>query len=503
MSEVTFTPIDTTLDTVITDQLPDLPPETGGVVVIEVDPPVELPQNTTVPPGTIPSPPTCIPVKEWKGKKDGKHDNSSTSLPPCSETTPVTPPPTCVPVKHWRRINDGKSGNPPSTTLPPCPETTPIAPPTCPPGLKHAPIHARQFSGEFATLQMRLTYGPSTAPVPIRQLQVTGFALVNNEQKIAGIGKTDNNGFVVLQFPVESGTNLLLYQLSVSMNAERYRVSTSPDLSRTFLFWRLTSIPLSYEFGSGLLLTAPTFNYRFMNKATNDILNVHDRTLNSWVFAKTYVANFQSEDTKLEHVWFPGNLTSNYFSNNVRKFINIHPDHATFTSAQAHEYGHFFHYIARGAADIDYPDITSHTFCDSSRANEPVLALTEGYATAFGLSSLWQSRYQETSPTGSNGTAYIGFGRTPPGYIEIEQYNCTAILEANRNISTDEGRVAAALRDLIDANADDNGGVLTRGRGGLTDRTNILRRKVLFDPMVNNPLNMEQYWLVTPVLSRR
>jgi hypothetical protein len=342
-----------------------------------------------------------------------------------------------------------------------------------------------------------LTYGPSTAPVPIRQLQVTAFALVNNE-KISALGTTDNAGFVVLQFPLDTGTNILLYQLSVSMDAEKYRISTSPDLSQTFLFWRLNSIPLTFEFGAGLTLTAPTFRYRFMNKATNDILNVQDRTLNSWVFAKTYVANFGS---KLQNVWFPGNTTDEYFSNAAtfdRAFINIHPDHATYTSAQAHEYGHWFHYQARKAAPIDYGLIgTQHNFCQAGTPNSPVVSLTEGYATAFGLSSLWQSRFQEVAPTGT-GTAFVFFERAIDTgalqFIEIEQYNCTSIPEDARDLSTDEGRIAAALRDLIDANADDNDSDTGLGRGGLVDTTNILRRKVLYDPMVNNPSSMQQYW---------
>lgn len=501
MSLVSIVPIDTTLDTIIRGQLPDLPDETGGVVVIINNPPVEPPANKTGPPDGKPPPPTCVPVKQWKRNNNGRPWNPhSTTLPPCSETSPVAPPPTCVPVKQWKRNNDGKPWNPSSNTLPPCPETSPVAPPPCPSGLQHSPIHARQFSGGVTTLQVILTYGPSTAPVPIKQLQVTAFAIYDNEV-ISALGKTDNDGFVVLQFPVESGSNLLLYRLSVSMDADKYRISTSPDLSQTFLFWRLDSIPLSFEFGAGLTLTAPTFRYRFMNKATNDILNVQDRTLNSWVFAKTYVAFFNGEGSKLNAVWFPGNTTNEYFSNDARSFINIHPDHATYTSAQAHEYGHWFHYLARQRKNIAYPDVTDHFFCDPGPPNAPILALTEGFATAFGLSSLWQSRFQETSGTGTTGTTGTAFRfiGPPVSFREIEQYDCPAIPEASRNLSTDEGRVAAALRDLIDANADDNGSDPARGRGGLTDRTNILRRKVLYDPMVNNPANMEEYWSVPRV----
>jgi hypothetical protein len=70
MSLATITPIDTTLDTVITGQAPDLPVETGGIVIVDnpsietgtggKDPMVPPDKNTTVPPPDKYPPPDCI-----------------------------------------------------------------------------------------------------------------------------------------------------------------------------------------------------------------------------------------------------------------------------------------------------------------------------------------------------------------------------------------------------------------------------------------------------------
>lgn len=468
MSLATITPIDTTLDTIIRGQAPDLPVETGGIVVVD-NPSIETGpggKNTTIPP---PGTNTTVPPP-----------GTNTTVPPAGES--------CIPVKHWYRNNDGKPWTDPSKpALPPCPAPPP---PPCPPGLKHPPIHARQNVGGVTTLQLTLTYGPSASPKPIQQVTVTAFGIVDNEV-VPALGLTDNDGIVTLQFPIgESG--LLVYKLSVSMDTEKYRISTSRDVGQTFLFWRLISVPLTWEIDGG---GTGAFTYRFMNKATNDIINVQDRTQNSWVFAKTFVANFAS---KLPNVWFPGNLTDCYFSNGptlARAFINIHPDNANYTSAQAHEYGHWFHFLARKLAGIDYGLIgTQHNFCQAGPPNSPVVSLTEGYATAFGLSSLWQSRFEEVSSPGTTGTGFCFVPGDATQCLDIEQYNCTTIPEAERNLSTDEGRVAATLRDLIDAGGDSNGGDTGLGRTGFTDTSNLPRRRVLYDPMVANPSSMQDYW---------
>ena len=219
--------------------------------------------------------------------------------------------------------------------------------------------------------------------------------------------------------------------------------------------------------------------YRYKSKGNTDILNVQDRMLNSWVYAKTKVYRFAA---KLPNVWYPGDpglptlanpdrVPANYFSNGYpSEFISVRPDQAKATTAMAHEYGHWFHYLARKKQAIDYKLAErTHSFCETSKPNSPTVSFTEGYATAFGLSSLFQSRSKE-----STGTGYCWFPFNPaaPNCLEIENYSCTA-----RDLSTDEGRVAAALRDLIDTANDDNGGDADRGDAGFSDTLSLPRRR--------------------------
>lgn len=486
LAKVSEPPIDTTLDTVIGDQDPDLPEETDGTIA---NPPVENPQISDPPPCDSTTPSVPVP-KPCEGPAPG-------CLSP--GTYPVREKPLGESASPWTPKN-GKYSPPstlwgtPSRSPSPCP---PPPPPPCPSALKHLPIHARQSTGGKGTLRLTLSYGTTAQPVPIRQLQVTAFGVVN-QRVLHATGKTDNNGFVALQFALSPGETLGVYQVSASLDAEKFRVSTSKDGGKTFLFWRAVSVPLTWQIPVG---TTQDFSYRFMNKATNDIFNVQDRMLTYWVFAKTKVYNFNA---KLSHIWFPGKVGPNFFADPSSSgksvdaaYINIHPDKAKFTSAQAHEYGHWFHYLARKQAKVQYDLVgEEHNFCQPGTANSAVVSLSEGYATAFGLSALWQSPFQE-----AKGTGYCWFPFDPAvaNCLEIESYVCDDATGASaRDLSFDEGRVAAVMRDLIDAATDDNGGDDDRGAAGFADGSNLARTRVLFDPMRANPTSMEEYWYAPP-----
>lgn len=198
-------PIDTTSETIITDQDPDLPEDPSDETI--VNPPKED-SNTTTP-----------------------------SAPVDKHTPTPKPDDRCKHPYSWKRNNDGQWKENSEST--PCPTSTPppSPPPPCPSGPEYAPIHARQTTGPVTRLQLTLTYGslsgPKPEPAPVRQLTVTAFGIINNK-KVTAIGKTNNNGFVSFAFP--SNGNLLVNKLSVSLDAEKYRVSTSKDGGKTFLF---------------------------------------------------------------------------------------------------------------------------------------------------------------------------------------------------------------------------------------------------------------------------
>ena len=496
-------PIDTSGETVIRDQDPDLP-EAPAIGTVVEPPPEDVTPGTTNPDPTKPDPTKPDPTKPDPTKPDPTNPDDPCYCPPEPE-----PPKHCRDFHSWRRHNDGKpwkdepaecrdawkrnnDGKPWKQDPPP---THPSCPPC--PANKHDSHHKRQAAQTI--LNLNLFYGPSTARVPIRQLKVTAFAIAG-QSKISAFGKTDNAGFARFRFPIigDGEAPLNIYRIIVSLDADKFRVSTSEDNGATFLYWRWRSIPLDWEIdqaGTG------TFDYRFMNKASNDVFNVQDRMLNSWVFAKTKVHNFKE---KLSNVWFPGEVGPNYFrpaTNPVDAYINVHPDKATATSPLAHEYGHWFHYLTRGYDILESgPDGKNHGFCQAG-VTSTISALKEGYATAFGISSLWRSRFEQTTPAGGRGTAYCfwPYPATGGSCVEVETYDCDAIPAADRDLSLDEGRVAAVLRDLIDLAGDSNavtaGNDLGRGATGFSDAlSGLSRRKVLYDPMTSNPTSMEEYW---------
>jgi hypothetical protein len=484
-------PIDTTNETVIINPDPDLPEE-------------EDPNVTT------PNPPV-----------EGVTGGGNTPIPPCE---PYTPPPTPLPChgevkpgdpcehyKSWRRNNVGKPWKGPeycekpwktrdndktpwidtkpcttSATPRPPSSCTPPHPPACSFTSKHPAVYQRQSTAR-GILQLTVNYGTANEPVPVRQLPVTAFGLINNERKYAAVSKTNNDGFAALQFPLNPGETVVVYRVSVLLDTEKFRVSTSNDNGTSFLIHRLNSIDLEVQVPEG----RTEYTYRFMNKATNDILNVQDRMLTYWIFAKTKVANFRA---KLGAVWFPGIAAANSFNARATldvSFINVHPEKAKATTPLAHEYGHWFHYLARKQQYLNTTYATkSHNFCQQDTANSAAVAVSEGYATAFGLSALWQSKFQEANGTGY---CFFPFNAASPNCCEIEQYDCDSG-PASRDLSIDEGRVAALLRDLIDAGADDNENDDGRGVNGFSDNANLVRARVLFDPMRGNPASMQEYW---------
>lgn len=156
----------------------------------------------------------------------------------------------------------------------------------------------------------------------------------------------------------------------------------------------------------------------------------------------------------------------------------------------AHEYGHWFHYATRSAQPLESNfEGSSHEFCQTDFQQTPALSLKEGFATAFGLSSIRGSRFQEGS-----GTGFCWFPYDPAigNCVEIERYDCDAVTDPD--LSTDEGRVAAVLQDLVDVTGDNNGGDDGRGVDGLSDAVWIRRRRVFYDPLRSNPASMEEYW---------
>lgn len=421
---------------------------------------------------------------------------STSTTSPCKDPTSSTrswPTPShCRDFQPWKR-NSWKyqeSAHPSSVSLELCPSSLPHG------EVHYRKIFARQVPDEQAVLRLTLTFGNSSCPQPVRQTSVTAFGLVG-DRVAAAHGKTNNKGFVNLRFPVNAGETVYVYQVYASMDQEKFRLVTAVDagnaFDKSYLYWLVKSTPLAWEVPVGLT----DFSYRFTDKTSTDVLEIQDPLLTIWIFAKTKVYNFGE---KLGNFWFPGAMDANggdtawfndFRQNDPAKaVISLDAKWATATSTIAHEYGHWFHWLARKHAILNYDlkDGETHGFCQE-KPYSPTVAFTEGYATAFGLSGLWHSKYQEM-----DGTAFCFFpceGRSDL-VLEIENYSCTR--PPVKDLSTDEGRVASVLRDLIDAANDDNGGDAGRGIDGDSDHVNMIRSRVLVSALSANPHNMSAYW---------
>jgi hypothetical protein len=140
-----------------------------------------------------------------------------------------------------------------------------------------------------------------------------------------------------------------------------------------------------------------------------------------------------------------------------------------------HEYGHAVMYYAYGS-DNPSPG-GSHGFGDD--AQNASLAWSEGWGTGFMLALRPDGRYNwSEGDTGRN----------------IENFSDAGNREGNRN----EGRVAAAINDMIDNPNDDNGGNLDRGRNDVDDDNSPNR--VSLSSLLNDTLwggwhdDFEEFW---------
>lgn len=153
-------------------------------------------------------------------------------------------------------------------------------------------------------------------------------------------------------------------------------------------------------------------------------------------------------------VWYPSNGINSFYNNNQIQMLS---GHSRIPAIYAHEYGH---HVMQSLMTGGIPSVVStptHAFCPGVPIS-PGMAFVEGYATAFGLQVLGTGMY---------------------GSIDIANYQCAT----NRDMPTDEGRVAAGMLDLIDDDAA-SPECSTNADFGRTDRCDRTRGSQLFTPRV-------------------
>jgi len=169
-------------------------------------------------------------------------------------------------------------------------------------------------------------------------------------------------------------------------------------------------------------------------------------------------------------VLFPGEGSVSYYTPN---FINLLGARSRLPEVYAHEYGHHVMQSLM-AGGIPPHSNDGHEFCSTTAS--PELSWIEGYATAFGLKVLGLTKYR---------------GK------ELEKLSCPD----NRDMRTDEARVAAGMLDLMDVEGavpECAGTDETLGRPGFRDRTtgnlftpSIVLRDFLVGPQTTS---IREWW---------
>jgi len=164
---------------------------------------------------------------------------------------------------------------------------------------------------------------------------------------------------------------------------------------------------------------------------------------------RDYIAGQIHFAGKAFNIWFPCSVAEDAYFSETDNLIAIGDNYAKSEMVIAHEYGHDLMWLSNNEWSPEAGG--EHSFCPSTPIDNK-LAWTEGYATAFALSAT-------NSPDGVFHWTPGDSGR------DIEHYSCSY-----HQLDTDEGRVAAAIWDFVDANNDCNQGSQDRGRDGFCDQ---------------------------------
>lgn len=447
--------------------------DTTSETVID-DPPGELPGDDGTTTGTT----------------DGSGDGTGNSTTTCPCATEKHKPTYKTKEKSWPHHPHSKPNESPCTT----PTPTPTPSPPCETG-KDKWYHPRQAKAA-SNLILTLTFGlDAKSSTPIRQLPVYAWGTPSNGGKaIKATGKTNNQGRAVLRWNLPPGVSVTVGRLYVQLNAEGHRITSSTD-KQTFKTITLNTVKTNYVVNSGDTVDK---TFRWVKPINIEYFNVHERALTVHVWVKSNIRRFYSnvKDKIFEKIpiWYPGETTekkNSYFTPYPTPFLSIYPGEAKYTTTIGHEMGHWIHYLARKKQQLNAGGY--HTFCNYTVPESEALAMTEGYATALAILAFRGSKYAP-----GDGTSYCWSPSDAPKALwdcrGIENYDCSAIAEADRNLSTDEGRVAAAILDLADFLVDDNLGITALGVNGKTDNSNLRLSRVLYWPMRNNPASMQEYW---------
>jgi Transthyretin-like family len=320
-----------------------------------------------------------------------------------------------------------------------------------------------------ATQQLTLSgtiaaqFNGTTVPMANVQVQVWDSDTISPDD-LLGTTTTDENGKYSINVenddgPFGGGVDVYLYISSKVTNlAELQLISDGEGGYVPFYYaWRSTTVDD---------ITSPTYtmNFTITNQAQAAAV---------WTGSQRAAVLSQQSGHNLSYVEvrYPGFGSGTYFRPGSG-IINIDSENNSPVVA-GHEYGHAVMYAAYGSIPGEGG---IHEFCAAASAG---LAWSEGFATYYGL----------VAGLG-NGTMHWSVGDAG---MSIELYSCHL-----RDMSIDEGRVAAGLWDLYDSANDSNGGDPDLGANNYSDANSgaqLVPFNTLVDTLwVSQQQTVQQYW---------
>lgn len=384
-----------------------------------------------------------------------------------------------------------------STTTSETPSETPCQTPSVAPYSDDKKKHeARGMAPAIhpAYINARFTYEDRNAiKQPVRLstfvLHAQVFAGDTFLRSQGAVAVTDVNGDAVFRVETEYGQRLEIIDAYDILASDYYKVGTrntvDDDLVIKSIHLDLSDNPWRVSAGEIINMEAH-YEWSEYNKG----LAVADAYRYITDFMHTQVVQGDVEQVA---VWFPSTDTRTAFFSTRGKIphLNIPAIDGSSPSVLAHEYGHYAHYLARnkkffgGGGD--------HSFCGGPAYNEDT-AFSEGYATAFGQTAIDETPLDDP---GSPYMTYIDRYGSPPPFAtsNVEDFSCS-----ERTMSKQEGRVGAALFDLVDRFLDkfpqfsDNLGRVEVGFNPQLLNARFRPRFIFWLLLQNNPLSIEAYW---------
>ncbi|KAM0424402.1 hypothetical protein ACHAPT_010322 [Fusarium lateritium] len=337
--------------------------------------------------------------------------------------------------------------------------------------------------------------------MPLRRMIIMAFADVFVLPEDYRVGpwhsatRTDDNGEAIFTFSIGSNHRLVGTTVYVPLEGKYYTIGTRRDDTEPFVLSEIRKT-LAKQPWNAMAGETIEVEVHFEDSEYNRALWVADAYEYLSSYVKEEIANRDGELKQIQ-VWYPAPGAIAFFSDLTADppYISIPDAQSEIPATMSHEYGHFIHYLARMKAELFAGG--AHNFCNLN--NLTTTSISEGYASALGLLASYDTPLVDGTYFQWAYRWHDSLGNVGVGGPDLENYFCD-----KKNMSYDEGRVAAALIDLVDPRLDEfrtedsEIGHIGPDFNPELHNFRLSPRFVFWRAMATNPHSIAQYWYVGP-----